>query len=169
MKGQSDPGERSGTARSKTRDELRVIGFRLREIQRLLARRVEQEDRRLEAEGLAPVADPVRSGRDERPGVPAGDGTRYLVEALARLDVFEEARVVLDDGTAIEGRVNPIAYTPNERLRLEIRPRGRDARYELRAACRDDRWTEPVVRRYGPEDDDWTELGALDALWTLGR
>lgn len=42
--------------KSDSRDELRTIGFRLREIQRLLSMRVAQENRRLEADGLAPVA-----------------------------------------------------------------------------------------------------------------
>ena len=42
---------------SNERDELRTIGFRLREIQRLLGARVEQENRRLEAEGIDPVTD----------------------------------------------------------------------------------------------------------------
>lgn len=37
------------------RDELRTIAFRMREIQRLLGVRVEQENRRLEAEGLDAV------------------------------------------------------------------------------------------------------------------
>jgi len=41
--------------RAEDRDELRTIGFRMREVQRLLAARVEQENRRLEAEGLEPV------------------------------------------------------------------------------------------------------------------
>ena len=38
------------------RDELRTISFRMREIQRLLSVRVEQENRRLEAEGVDPVS-----------------------------------------------------------------------------------------------------------------
>lgn len=42
-------------ATSDSRDELRTISFRLREIQRLLATRVAQENRRLEAEGLDAV------------------------------------------------------------------------------------------------------------------
>lgn len=45
----------SDNAGSDTRDELRTISFRLREIQRLLAARVAQENRRLETEGLEPV------------------------------------------------------------------------------------------------------------------
>jgi hypothetical protein len=43
--------------RSHQDEELRTIGFRLREIQRLLAIRVEQENRRLDAEGLDRVSD----------------------------------------------------------------------------------------------------------------
>jgi hypothetical protein len=42
---------------SNEREELRTIAFRLREIQRLLGARVEQENRRLEAEGVDPVTD----------------------------------------------------------------------------------------------------------------
>lgn len=38
-------------------NHLRTIAFRLREIQRLLAMRVEQENRRLDANGLDPVTD----------------------------------------------------------------------------------------------------------------
>ena len=41
--------------KSETRDELRTIAFRLREIQRLMSVRAEQENRRLEAEGIDPV------------------------------------------------------------------------------------------------------------------
>lgn len=37
--------------------ELRTIAFRMREIHRLLAVRAEQENRRLEAEGLEPVTE----------------------------------------------------------------------------------------------------------------
>lgn len=46
-----------GPHASNERDELRTISFRLREIQRLLGARVEQENRRLEAEGMEPVTD----------------------------------------------------------------------------------------------------------------
>lgn len=53
----TDRSEPAGTSRSNERDELRTIAFRLREIQRLLGARVEQENRRLEAEGVEPVTD----------------------------------------------------------------------------------------------------------------
>ena len=49
-------------------DELRTVGFRLREIQRLLSMRVEQENRRLEAEGLDPVSEPGIDGEEARSG-----------------------------------------------------------------------------------------------------
>lgn len=49
------PAEAEEHRRGSSTDELRTVGFRLREIQRLLAVRVEQENRRLEAEGLEPV------------------------------------------------------------------------------------------------------------------
>lgn len=39
-------------------DELRTIGFRLREIQRLLSMRVTQENRRLASDGIEPVTEP---------------------------------------------------------------------------------------------------------------
>lgn len=38
--------------------DLRTVAFRMREIQRLLSMRVEQENRRLESEGLEPVTRP---------------------------------------------------------------------------------------------------------------
>lgn len=46
----SDP-----SSETSERDELRTMAFRMREIQRLLSVRVEQENRRLEAEGIEPV------------------------------------------------------------------------------------------------------------------
>ncbi len=49
---QPDSDPNSGTSE---RDELRTMAFRMREIQRLLSVRVEQENRRLEAEGIEPV------------------------------------------------------------------------------------------------------------------
>lgn len=53
---QTEP--RSGKGQADETDEIRTVGFRLREIQRLLSVRVEQENRRLEAEGHEPVTEP---------------------------------------------------------------------------------------------------------------
>jgi hypothetical protein len=50
-----------------TETELRTIAFRMREIQRLMAMRVEQENRRLEASGLEPVTSAPGFGTRERP------------------------------------------------------------------------------------------------------
>jgi len=52
-------------ARPNDRAELRTIAFRMREMQRLLAIRVEQENRRLEADGIEPVSErePVHESR----------------------------------------------------------------------------------------------------------
>lgn len=57
--GDGDPPTTSGGTPEATdeQSELRTISFRMREIQRLLAVRVEQENRRLEAEGLEPVTE----------------------------------------------------------------------------------------------------------------
>lgn len=55
MSDASDRPHRQPSSETSERDELRTISFRMREIQRLLSVRVEQENRRLEAEGLDPV------------------------------------------------------------------------------------------------------------------
>lgn len=163
----SERGERVESHTSDARDELRTIGFRLREIQRLLSMRVQQENRRLEAEGIDPIAEATFFKRTEARYEASQDARRRVVESLGGLDVFDETSVTLDDGTTIQGRANPITYTPNDRLRLELRSRGEGARYELEAECTDEGWTTPVVRRYLPEEDEWNELGALDAMRTL--
>ena len=49
------PAAETDTEQGTEADQLRTVAFRMREIQRLLATRVEQENRRLEAEGLEPV------------------------------------------------------------------------------------------------------------------
>ena len=153
--------------RSNTRDELRTIGFRLREIQRLLSLRVQQENRRLGTEGIDPVTEGTFFKQTERGPIDSENAVQFFIETLAGLDIFQEAHVTLVDGTTIRGRVNPITYTPRERLRLEIRPRDESARYELRAEYTDEHWSTPVVRRYGAPDDEWTELGAVDTMRTV--
>lgn len=89
-----------------------------------------------------------------------------MVSTLGALDVFGRVEVTLEEGTVIEGRAHPITYAPKDRLRLEVRPRLGDVRYELRAAFTDGAWTTPVARRLGPADDDWTTLGPLAAVET---
>jgi len=55
--GESQPGGEAAGGQTDQEDHLRTISFRMREIQRLLAMRVEQENRRLADEGLEPVTD----------------------------------------------------------------------------------------------------------------
>lgn len=55
MSNQPEPTDERPAAVTTERDELRTMAFRMREIQRLLSMRVEQENRRLEAEGIEPV------------------------------------------------------------------------------------------------------------------
>ena len=64
------PQSRRSEGAADVRDELRTIGFRLREIQRLMSARVEQENRRLAAEGIEPVE--ATSFR-ERPSEPPAE------------------------------------------------------------------------------------------------
>lgn len=49
--------ERTVADETTTTEQLRAISFRLREIQRLQAIRVEQVNRRLEADGIEPVTE----------------------------------------------------------------------------------------------------------------
>ena len=68
MSDRSQRPDECGATKSTGADELRTISFRLREIQRLLAARVEQENRRLEADGIEPVAEPrFGPGVEDRP------------------------------------------------------------------------------------------------------
>lgn len=62
-----DPEQRQGQAATEA-EEIRTVGFRLREIQRLLSMRVEQENRRLEAEGIEPVHEPGIGEEEARSG-----------------------------------------------------------------------------------------------------
>lgn len=52
----SDHRDSDPSSETSERDELRTMSFRMREIQRLLSVRVEQENRRLEADGIEPVS-----------------------------------------------------------------------------------------------------------------
>ena len=135
---QSDRGETPESTQSDTRDELRTIGFRLREIQRLMSMRVQQENRRLEAEGIEPIAEATFFKQSEGHRLASENALRHRIETLAGLEIFQEASVPLVDGTTRHGRVNPITYTPHERLLLEIRPSDEDPRYELRAEYTDE-------------------------------
>jgi hypothetical protein len=57
MGAQPEHEKERGEEKSNEREELRTIGFRLRELQRLLSMRVQQENRRLEADGIDPITE----------------------------------------------------------------------------------------------------------------
>lgn len=73
MSEESPPEQQSGRRRGTQTDEIRTVGFRLREIQRLLALRVQQENRRLEAEGIEPVEEPKFRNPEGRSGEDKGE------------------------------------------------------------------------------------------------
>lgn len=68
-----DTAPRQRDRAATTDDELRTVGFRLREIQRLLSMRVEQENRRLEAQGIDPVTEPGIGDEAARSGHGRGE------------------------------------------------------------------------------------------------
>lgn len=165
MEDSSDPGTEGHQRESKVRDELRTVAFRLRELQRLGSARVEQENRRLAADGLEPVTQAEFFRRTVRPRAVTGEGTARLVEELGALEVDDDVQVTLLDGTTVEGRAGPIDYDPTARLRVELTPTHETAvRYELRSVREDGDWTQVRVRTYAAGDDDWTALAPVSAV-----
>ncbi|SEO80501.1 hypothetical protein SAMN04487948_105241 [Halogranum amylolyticum] len=88
------------------------------------------------------------------------------VTTLGELDVFDHVRVLLTDDTEIEGRATAIDYVPDERLRLELRPRHSGVRYELSAEHGGSRWSPVRVRRCDTEADavEWESLGNVGGV-----
>ncbi|WP_338728357.1 hypothetical protein [Haladaptatus sp. DJG-WS-42] len=153
--------------RPESNTELRTIGFRLREIQRLLSMRVLQENVRLEAEGLAPVTEAVFF----KEGTPGHAVSHHHVKSqaaqLGGLDLGADVRVALLGGAVISGTTGPIDYVPTESLRLELRPRDDSSmRYEIRAVVEETGWSPVTVRRYELGDDDWEVLGVVRSVET---
>ena len=86
-----------------------------------------------------------------------------LAERLGEIELYSTVTLDLADGTVIEGRANPIDYTPDEHLRMEIRPMGEESshRYEVQAHYEGE-WETPKVRKVVPADgEEWNELGEL--------
>ncbi|MFC6732440.1 MULTISPECIES: hypothetical protein [unclassified Haladaptatus] len=160
-------GETARLHRTETDVELRTIGFRLREIQRLLSMRVVQENRRLEADGLTPVteADFFKQEIDEERI--SRQGVSRQAERLGGLELGAGVRLTLVDGTVIAGTAGPIEFVPSERLRLELRPRDDSAvRFEVRTAFDETGWAPVTVRRYEIGDNDWDVLGVVREVST---
>lgn len=87
-----------------------------------------------------------------------------LAERLGEVELYTDVSLELADGTTVEGRASPIDYTPDEHLRLELRPMGEESshRYEVHAHHEGGEWETPHVREIEPAtEEDWTELGEL--------
>jgi|SRR6056297_377838 len=90
---------------------------------------------------------------------------RHLAERLGDLDVNDRVRVTTTDDTTFEGPASPVDYVPETSLRVEIRPKNTDRRYEMRASC-DDGWGDVAVRLAEMDGDDteWQDLGAVERV-----
>ncbi|MFB9808566.1 hypothetical protein ACFFQF_27010 [Haladaptatus pallidirubidus] len=161
--------EESIRASSDTRDELRTIGFRLREIQRLLGMRVKQENRRLETEGIDPVSSTSFFKDIDRLGEISQTTINEAVDSLGNLGLGDSVRGTLNDGTTIEGTASPIDYTPTEHLRVEVESVDDSSlRYELLSHYKSGKWEPIRVRRYRTGDDDWIPRGVIAEIHASG-
>lgn len=88
-----------------------------------------------------------------------------FTETLEVVDLGNQIRIELTDGTAFEGPASPIDYTPDDRFRLEIEPGHEEIRRcEVSAECVNGEWTTPVVRHFSLGDDDWAVVGEADNI-----
>lgn len=88
-----------------------------------------------------------------------------LAETLGNLELGELVQVTLDDGSTITGEASLIDYDPEERLRIEIEEENDSrVRHDISAERENDEWTTPQARRYTPDENDWSELGAVTAV-----
>lgn len=85
------------------------------------------------------------------------------VTTLGAVEPFDYVAVALSDGETVEGRATDIDYVPDERLRLELRPRESPVRYELKAERHRTRWSPIRVRRCDTESDghEWVDRGTV--------
>jgi len=89
-----------------------------------------------------------------------------LAETFGEVGADDNVRVVLDDGTAFEGRASPVDYVPEESLRVEVRPQdGEGERYEIRGEY-DEGWGDLTVRRadMAGEATEWEDVGTVEGL-----
>lgn len=160
-------GAKSREPRPASNAELRTIGFRLREIQRLLSMRVLQENVRLEAEGLAPVTEATFFKETAVESPISRHRVKTQAEQLGGVELGAAVRVTLLGGEIISGTTGPIDYVPTESLRLELRPReDSSVRYEIRAVVEETGWSPVTVRRFELGDDDWEVLGVVRSVVT---
>ena len=87
-----------------------------------------------------------------------------VIDDLGEVGQHDRVTVELDDGSTVSGVAQPVTFDPNERLRIELRPRDGDERYELSATAEDGEWT-PVGVRFRTDDaEGWEEVGEVTAV-----
>jgi hypothetical protein len=97
------------------------------------------------------------------------------VETLSEVEPFDEIRVTLVNGSSIVGRANPIEYSPESHLRVEIEEvhdgPTHVTRYDVRAEHTVDGWDRPQVRRHDPtvEEDTWVHVGDVGEVKIIER
>ena len=92
-----------------------------------------------------------------------------IIEQLGAVDQKQRVRVTLEDGSAIEARVNQSIYDPGETLRLELSPFDDDEflRYQVRARVEGGTWTAPAVRASRRAERDWVALGTVESVESM--
>ncbi|GAB3673352.1 hypothetical protein [Halopiger thermotolerans] len=87
------------------------------------------------------------------------------IDTLTEVDVHDELRVTLLNGTSVEGKAGSVDYVPEDHLRIEIEEEDETetTRYEISATYTDGEWERPRVRRYkhGTETDKWIPVGEI--------
>jgi hypothetical protein len=90
------------------------------------------------------------------------------VELLGGLAPYDFVSLTLSDGTVIDGRACPIVYLPERRLHVEVRTRGDPGVRYVVTAEHDGEWGTLGVRRGRFSSDEWTTVGTVESVATLG-
>ena len=90
------------------------------------------------------------------------------VRALVDLDRKERLRLETDRGRTMEARVNQRGYEVDGHLRLELAIERDDGRYQLRSQFDGGDWTPVELRRADHTAPDWTALGSVVSVESLG-
>ena len=92
-----------------------------------------------------------------------------LIADLRELGQKQNARLTLEDGTTVDGRVSQSEFSRDERIRVELSTDSESEydRYQVRARADDGGWTPVEVRGFRSGDDDWTVLGTLASVTPL--
>ena len=87
-----------------------------------------------------------------------------VIDNLGEVGQHDKVTVELDDGSTVSGVAQPVTFDPNERLRIEVRPKDSNERYELSATVEDGEWTPVGVRLRTDDTDEWEEVGEVASV-----